>query len=179
MAHFAVTAVGADRPGIVAAVTKSFVDLGCNLEDTSSTILRGHFAMMLIVDAPGGVAVSDIENALAGPAGKLGLSVTVRPIEDAVAPTSPAGERWTISVYGADKPGIVNQVASLLSDKGINITDLTTRVIGGGGEPVYTMLLDVAIPPGASPDKLEMELQDLSLDLQVECTMHLSDADVL
>jgi glycine cleavage system transcriptional repressor len=178
MTHFAVTAVGADRPGIVAAVTKSFVDLGCNLEDTSSTILRGHFAMMLIVEAPGGVSAADIENALTGPAGKLDLSVTVKPIEEAVL-ASPSGERWTISVYGADKPGIVNRVASLLSDKGINIADLTTRVIGGPGEPVYTMLLDVVIPSGTSPDKLEMELQDLSLDLQVECTMHLSDADVL
>ncbi|MBV8303503.1 MAG: amino acid-binding protein, partial [Acidimicrobiia bacterium] len=47
MGHYAVSAVGADRPGIVAAVTRVFVEHGCNLEDTSMTILRGHFAMML------------------------------------------------------------------------------------------------------------------------------------
>ena len=48
MTHFAVTAVGADRPGIVAAVTGAFAEHGCNLEDSSMTILRGQFAMMLV-----------------------------------------------------------------------------------------------------------------------------------
>src|SRR5207237_7212888 len=52
MAHFAVTAVGVDRPGIVAGLTGVFVEHGCNLEDCSMTILRGHFAMTLVVDAP-------------------------------------------------------------------------------------------------------------------------------
>jgi len=50
--HLAVSAIGADRPGIVAAVTGVLVDRGCNLEDASMSILRGHFAMMLVVAAP-------------------------------------------------------------------------------------------------------------------------------
>ncbi len=79
MTHFAVAAVGADRPGIVAAVTRVFVDHGCNLEDSSMTILRGQFAMMLVVDAPEGVGVAELEEALAAPAADLDLVVTVRP----------------------------------------------------------------------------------------------------
>ena len=49
MARFAVSVFGRDRPGIVAAVSRVLADAGCNLEDTSMTILRGHFAMMLVV----------------------------------------------------------------------------------------------------------------------------------
>ena len=52
MPHYAVTAVGADRPGIVAAVSGVLMEQGCNLEDTSMTILRGHFAVMLVLAAP-------------------------------------------------------------------------------------------------------------------------------
>ena len=37
----AVTAIGADRPGIVAAVTGVLVEHGANIEDSSMTILRG------------------------------------------------------------------------------------------------------------------------------------------
>ncbi len=77
MPHFALTAVGADRPGIVAAVTGVLLDLGVNLEDTSMTILRGQFAMMLVVDAPPDVAAADLEAALAGPAADLDLLVEV------------------------------------------------------------------------------------------------------
>jgi predicted amino acid-binding ACT domain protein len=49
MLRFAVSVFGRDRPGIVAAVTRVLADAGCNLEDTSMTILRGHFAMMLVI----------------------------------------------------------------------------------------------------------------------------------
>jgi hypothetical protein len=35
----------ATGPGIVAAVTCVLADAGCNLEDTSMPVLRGHFAI--------------------------------------------------------------------------------------------------------------------------------------
>ena len=41
---FAITVVGHDRPGIIAEVTGALADLGGNLEDSSMTLLRGHFA---------------------------------------------------------------------------------------------------------------------------------------
>src|SRR5215218_2861404 len=55
MTRFAVSVFGRDCPGIVAAVTRVLADAGCNLEDTSMTILRGHFAMMLVVAGPAGL----------------------------------------------------------------------------------------------------------------------------
>src|SRR5438309_11865952 len=109
MPHFAVTAVGADRPGIVAAVTGVFVEHGCNLDDCSMTILRGHFAMMLVVDAPSATTADAIEQALAAPAGNYELVVAVRAIDDQ-RPPSPTGDAWNVAVYGADRPGIVHRV---------------------------------------------------------------------
>lgn len=178
MAHFVVTAVGEDRPGIVAAVTKTFVDLGCNLEDTSAAILRGYFALILIVDAPSSVTAATVEESLSRPAKDLGLAITVSEV-DASAPSPVEGERWTISVYGADKPGIVNRFATLLAERKINILDMTTRMTTDPGEPVYTMVLEVALPPEVIADQLEVELHDLALDLQVEASLHLSEADLL
>jgi glycine cleavage system transcriptional repressor len=49
MRHFAVTAIGADRPGIVAAVSNVLLDHEGNIEDSQMTILCGRFTMMLIV----------------------------------------------------------------------------------------------------------------------------------
>ena len=178
MRHYAVSAVGADRPGIVAAVTGAFLDLGCNLEDTSMTILRGHFAMMLVVAAPDGLEQGALEAALAGPAADLELVVAVRAIDDEV-PTSPEGEAWTVSVYGSDRPGIVHRVASLLADNGVNIVDLSTRVIGDVDRPVYAMILEVTLPPTADAAGLQTPLADLASDLGVECSLHPSEADIL
>ena len=57
----AVTVIGGDRPGIVSAVTRVPFQLGCNLQDATSTILSGHFAMMLIVGLPQDVDPARIE----------------------------------------------------------------------------------------------------------------------
>jgi glycine cleavage system transcriptional repressor len=187
VAHFAVTAVGADRPGIVAAVTGAFVEVGCNLEDSSMTILRGQFAMMLVVDAPADVGAGQIEAALAAPARTLDLLVTVRPTADeATRPGPPtvdvdaaAGTCWTVSVYGADHPGIVHGVAALLAGLGVNIVDLSTRVVGEPGAPVYAMVLEVTLPAGSDPRELGRRLDDIAGELGVTCRLHPSEADIL
>src|SRR6266480_2873963 len=178
VAYYAVSAVGADRPGIVAAVTGAFLEHGCNLEDTSMTILRGHFAMMLVVAAPDGLEQSTLESALAGPARTYELVVAVRLIDDDV-PTSPEGDAWTVSVYGADRPGIVHRVALLLADNGVNIVDLSTRVIGDADRPVYAMILEVTLPATGDAAALQSRLAELAADLGVECSLHPSEADIL
>jgi len=176
--HVAVTAFGADRPGMVAAATKVFVERGCNLEDTSMTILRGQFAMMLIVDTPPGLTPRELERALAGPAAELDLVVAVRALDDEV-PASPAGDAWTVSIYGVDRPGIVHRISRLLADQTVNIVDLTTRVIGDPARPAYAMLLEVTVPPELDVDELGERLRELARELGVECSLHASDADIL
>src|SRR5207253_299254 len=104
MSRFVVTAVGADRPGIVAAVTGALMDVGGNLEDTGMAVLGGQFAMMLVVAGPESAALND---ALAPIAERLDLTVSVRPIAAAGAAAG-AGEEWSVTVYGGDKPGIVH-----------------------------------------------------------------------
>ena len=48
MTLHAITVLGHDRPGIIAETTDELAGLGLNLEDSTMTLLRGHFAMTLI-----------------------------------------------------------------------------------------------------------------------------------
>ena len=74
--HFyAVTVVGRDRPGIIAETTNRLAGLGLNLEDSTMTLLRGHFAMMLVCS--GAAEEADIESALASLTIDRSLLVTV------------------------------------------------------------------------------------------------------
>jgi glycine cleavage system transcriptional repressor len=178
MAHFAVSAVGSDRPGIVAAVTQVLVDKDCNLEDTSMSILRGHFAMMLVVAGPSSLDAAGLESALVGSTGGFDLVVAVREIDDDV-PDSPEGDSWTVAVYGADRPGIVHAITSLLAELGVNVTDLTTRVIGDAARPVYAMVLEVTLPPSVDAQAVSARLDEQAAALGVECSLHPSEADIL
>ncbi len=180
MSHYAVTAVGADRPGIVAAVTSVFLENGCNIEDSAMTILRGHFAMMLVVDAPKGMSAAKLRTALGEPATALDLMVAVRPLPDLLgAVGSSAGGAYTVSVHGADHPGIVHGVASLLAANGANIVDMSTRVVGEPGEHVYAMVMEVDLAPGLDPEELGRQLGELAEGLDVSCSLHPSEADIL
>ena len=74
----AVTAVGRDRPGIVARVTGALLHLGCNLGETSMTRLRGEFAMILLVRLPSSASVADAREALAAVGAEMDLTVMAR-----------------------------------------------------------------------------------------------------
>lgn len=178
MTHeLSVTAIGEDRPGVVAALTGALAQLDANLEDTSMTILGGRFAMVLIVAVPDDVGPAEVEAVLDAPARDLHLDVSVH-ASDTVA-TPAAGERHSVAVYGADRPGIVHAVAVALADAGVNITDLATRVVGGSEHPVYAMLLDVTVPTDGDPERVESSLRDVAEQLGVELSIHAVDTDIL
>src|SRR5664280_1031124 len=112
MGALAITAIGDDRPGIVAAVTEVLAAVDANLEDTSMTILRGHFAMMLIVgcDRP----AAEVEAAVAPVAADLDLVVSVREVST-VPPAAAAGAHYVVMVHGADRPGIVARISRVIA----------------------------------------------------------------
>lgn len=142
------------------------------------SILHGQFAMMLIVAGPDALDAGTLESALAGPAQLLDLVVAVRAVED-VVPRATEGDAWSVAVYGADRPGIVHRFTSMLADEGVNVVDLTTRMIGEPDRPVYAMILEVSLPPGHDASPLVERLSALATEVGVECSAHRSEADIL
>ena len=180
MRHFAVSAIGRDRPGIVAAVSKVLLDHSGNVEDSQMTILRGRFTIMLIVSTPDGVDAERLETDLEQARGHLGLdALTLSEVTEIEAgPESPPSH--IVSVYGVDHPGIVHAVSVALAEQQVNITDLTTRLVGGEeGEPLYAMMMEIALPPGASVESVEKPLREVGQRQGVELTIRPLEQDVL
>ena len=180
VSHYALSAIGRDRPGIVAAVTRVLVDNDLNVEDSQMTILRGRFTMMLIVAAPdGGVDEGALRAQLEAAGEELGLDAISL---DAVGePTAPAAEpSHIVTVYGVDHPGIVAAVASALAEAEVNITDLNTRLVSDDeGEDLYAMMLEVALPAGSSELDLEAALLATREEQGVEVSVRELERDEL
>ncbi|MEX2550795.1 MAG: ACT domain-containing protein [Nitriliruptoraceae bacterium] len=138
MHELAVTAIGADRPGIVAAVARVLHERGGNLEDSAMTILGGHFAIVLLVATEDGP--EELREALTTATAELGLTISVSTADSERRAADPT---HLLSVYGADKPGIVAGVTSALAEVGANIVDLETQVIGADTDPVYAMAIEL------------------------------------
>ncbi|WP_106537041.1 glycine cleavage system protein R [Haloactinopolyspora alba] len=172
MNHIAVTVIGHDRPGIIAAATAGLSGLGLNLEDSTMTRLRGHFAMMLICS--GDCSPRQVEDALAPLTadGQLEVSARFVPDDDGVGP---AGHPYLLTVHGGDRTGIVSAVTREVAEAGGNITDLTTRLTGD----LYVVVAEVELPAEVDAPALATRLRTVGHDLGVDVTLRAQDTDVL
>ncbi|RNL61255.1 ACT domain-containing protein [Nocardioides marmoriginsengisoli] len=171
MTFLAITVLGHDRPGIIAETTGVLAQLGLNIEDSTMTLLRGHFAMMLITG--GSADATTVEESLGALTADGSLSVSVRevPAEQVVA----RGTAYLLSVHGGDRPGIVSTVIAEVAKVGGNITDLTTRLAG----ELYVLLAEVDLPPAADPAALESALGEVAGGLGVEVSLRALESDDL
>jgi glycine cleavage system transcriptional repressor len=168
----AITVLGHDRPGIIAETTDKLAVLGLNLEDSTMTLLRGHFAMMLI--CAGDVADSDIEAALWPLTADGSLTVTVREVPEQRA-WETVGTSWVLTVHGGDRPGIVSSVVAEVARVGGNITDLTTRLAG----ELYLLIAEIDLPADADVDQLRAAVDAAATALGVGATLREAEADDL
>ncbi|MEO5664652.1 MAG: ACT domain-containing protein [Nocardioides sp.] len=172
MTLLAITVLGHDRPGIIAETTEQLAALGLNLEDSSMTLLRGHFAMTLICAGDSEAAV--VEEALAPLTADGTLTVTVREVPPGHAEQAP-GSAWVLTVHGGDRPGIVSAVAHEIAQVGGNITDLTTRLAGD----LYLLIAELDLPATADVPALEAALKAAAQQLGVGVTLREAEADDL
>ena len=172
MTLHAITVIGHDRPGIIAETTRVLADLGLNIEDSTMTLLRGHFAMMQI--SAGDRTADEIEQALAGLTADGTLTVTVREVPE--EPEHPAvGSTYVLTVHGGDRAGIVSTLVAEVAAVGGNITDLTTRLSGD----LYVLLAEVDLPPDTDVDRLSTSLRRAGDDLGVGVTLRRMESDEL
>jgi predicted amino acid-binding ACT domain protein len=71
----------------------------------------------------------------------------------------------------------VHGVAEALARHEVNVVDLSTRVVGD--DPIYVMLLDVALPPSLDNAALDELLARVGQELGVDVSARVLDRDVL
>ena len=171
----AITVLGHDRPGIIAETTGRLAELGLNIEDSTMTLLRGHFAMTLVCSGP--ATGTEVEQALAPLSADGQLTVTVRDVDDAHAEPAEVtdGSSWLLTVHGGDRAGIVSAVVGRVAMVGGNITDLTTRLAGD----LYLLVAEIDLPADADAEALEQAIGEAAAGLGVRATLRAAEADEL
>ena len=174
MASYALSAIGRDRPGIVAEVTGTLLRHGVNLDDSQMAILDGYFAMMLVLETSEMTNLEALRADLERSRDTLGLeAISLSEIDAAQARIDEPSH--VITLYGADHPGIVNSVTAALAERGVNITDLDTHLVGEESEPVYMMIFEVALPDGLSGNGLEVFLREIAHEQKLELSVRALD----
>lgn len=83
---YVISAIGRDRTGIVYHVSRELAEQKLNILDLNSRILgkdpkKAVYAMVLEVEVPKNTAIKNVEKRLARTAEKLGIDLTLKPVE--------------------------------------------------------------------------------------------------
>jgi len=115
-----------DHPGIVAAVSNAVESLGGNIDACSQTVLGGYFTLIMIVSLPQPIDPEQLaERVRQSESGGSVFQVMARAAVPIVSQI-PKDEldRFVITAFGKDQPGIVRRFSQYLAGKDINIVDL-------------------------------------------------------
>ncbi len=167
--------MGKDRPGIVADVSEVIYECGGNIEDSSMSLLRNHFALLLLFSTEREEVNQKLSSTLKRLEWEKKLAVFYSPItfEEAYPKWEEPTDRFKITTSGVDHAGIVFKICRLLADRKVNIIDMETRRVlsAESGTPLFEMDMDVAIPRSISEQGLRENLHRLADGLRIDLVL--------
>ena len=152
------TLVGQDKPGIVAKITTALFDAGAKLGEASMMRLGGNFTIMLMVKSD--QSVEQLDQSIESVVTEMQLTSSFQTIEASLHQHQIPDTR--ITVYGADRPGIVAKATTHLLEAGFNILDLESDVAGSEADPIYIMHMEGIAANG--PEALEKAMGQIEKD---------------
>jgi len=150
-----------DHPGIVAAVTEAVESLGGNIDACSQTVLGGYFTLIMIVSFPEPIESERLAAKVrAAPANGGDYQVMVRRTVP-VAPVREISDRFVITAFGKDQPGIVRRFSQYLAGKDINIVDLYGDLRGDE----FVLIGQLEVPAHWDIRMLQADLEQMGSEL--------------
>ena len=159
---FVLTVMSDDHPGIVAAVSDAVESLGGNIDSCSQTVLGGYFTLIMIVSVPEPIDPEQLgQRVRSAESSGLGFQVLVRPARAVETSAAEPAERFVISAFGEDQPGIVRRFSQYLAGKDINIVDL----YGDRNGTQFVLIGQVEVPARWDVRMMQADLEQMGQEL--------------
>ncbi|MCA8922050.1 MAG: glycine cleavage system protein R [Planctomycetes bacterium] len=166
-ANLVVTVIGADRPGLVEALSACATTHGANWEASRLVRLAGRFAGVVLVQVD-----EDRAEALERELGELaGRGLKVHVDRGPGGPEAPrAGRPLRVEVVGNDRQGIVTRVASALVALKVNVEELESavEVAPMAGEQLFRLKATLLVPAEVGDELIRASLEGIGGDLMVD-----------
>lgn len=165
-----ISALGADRPGIVDELSDIIYNHDLNIEDSRMTVLGGEFAILLLIS--GELAALDtLQSELSVIEQTLQMNLLVKPTTktDTTGDTIP----YSVEVAALDHPGIVSNISSFFSSRDINIVNLETESYSAPhtGSPMFALHMTVGIPATTNIGQLREAFMDFCDELNLDAEL--------
>ena len=171
--HFVVlSALGPDRPGLVADLTSYVTERRGNVEESRMLILGAEFGVLVLVSGAQ-AAVDAIVRDVKQLEGSTGANVIVRRTKSPEEHRRGERKPMVIVAESFDRVGIVTAVARAVQDLGLNIVSLETSAVEAPftGATLFKIEAHVDVPRGKALADIRAALNDVAtkegLDIEV------------
>jgi methionyl-tRNA formyltransferase len=168
-ASLVVTAIGADRPGLVSLLSERAQGFGANWAGSRMTNLAGQFAGIVHFDVPA-PNVEPLAQALRG-LESSGLRIVIAQSE---TPSAPPGRRIvTLELTGVDRPGIIRDLSRNLAERGVSIDDLHTEIVddGASAQHLFKVRAVLVVPESLPTEGMRSALDKLASEMMVDIAL--------
>lgn len=171
--YLVISALGTDRPGLVAALTEHLAARRANIEESRMVLLGSEFGIMMLVSGTE-ADLASVQRDLPELESKAGLRMLAKPTHDPRSRRKSETLPYQITVEAIDREGIVAAVSAEVNRLGLNIVSLDTSSFAApfsGGE-LFKLEAVVDVPPGRVARELRQALDRLAdrenLDIDVK-----------
>jgi len=158
------SALGPDRPGLVAEVTGYLTERGANVEDSRMAVLGGDFGILVLVSGPAErIAAVEADHGILSD--KTGLSVMLRRTKSPEEHRRAAVIPCLVTAEAIDQEGIVRAVSRALHQVGVNIVSLETTAYQAPvtGSPLFRLEARVDVPQATGIARVRKAMEDVAV----------------
>ncbi|AZZ96996.1 glycine cleavage system protein R [Pseudoalteromonas rubra] len=163
MKQLVLTLIGKDQPGLVERVSSTILNHHGNWLTSNLSHLAGQFAGIVQVEVAE-EHLQELQNAV------LDISGLEVRIANGEQDQSTEPETLNLVITGNDRPGIVQELATVIRHKGANITHLNSKQQSAPnwGVPIFSAFATVSLPAGMIKDNVIEALEAITSDLIVD-----------
>ncbi|MGL4476472.1 MAG: glycine cleavage system protein R [Shewanella sp.] len=166
--YLVVTAMGADRPGLVSKLSRLAADCDCDIIDSRMALFGNEFTLIMMMAGSWG-AITKIESSLP----ELSVQLDLLTIMKRTSKHIPQNyvSRIEVNFQGKDERGSIKRITEFLAERGLDIASLRSCSDSDTGNVTQKMSLAINIPEKVELDKLESQLQLLAQEMSLTLTI--------
>ena len=171
MIELVLTIIGRDRAGVVASLADVVRFHEGNWKRSELAEIVGTFAGVVVVEVGDDRVDELLTNLLV--LRDQGLHVTVQQVEEPTV--APDADEVRLRLTGDDRPGVVHEISTAISDAGISISRLgtVTDLPGEDGGRRFEITAQLTVPVSADLDAVLDAIGEVGVRLNI--TMHVDD----
>ncbi|BDH44959.1 glycine cleavage system transcriptional repressor [Salmonella enterica subsp. enterica serovar Choleraesuis] len=168
--YLVITALGADRPGIVNTITRHVSSCGCNIEDSRLAMLGEEFTFIMLLSGSWN-AITLIESTLPLKGAELDLLIVMKRTQAQARPPMPATV-W-VQVEVPDSPHLIERFTDLFDSHQMNIAELISRTQSdeSGVTPQLYIQISAHSPFAQDATNIESAFRALCTELDAQGTI--------